>query len=131
MDVNIINECVISSLAGTMSFPEVINKLISAGTERYLTDLVGLKKIYYGNQGEAHFMSLDFPAFEVASTFDETAVKNALHAIQKGNINYQTFLQRIISAGCCHYEVFIIGKKVIYFGRDGSQYMEYFPSKES
>lgn len=131
MDVTIINECAVSSLAGTMSFPEVINKLISAGTERYITDLVGLKKIYYGEQGEVHFTSLDFPVCEVASTFDETAVKNALHAIQKGNINYQNFLQHIISAGCCHYEVFITGKKVIYFGRDGSQYVEYFPSNKS
>jgi uncharacterized protein YbcV (DUF1398 family) len=126
VDVNSINECAVSSLDGTMSFPEVIHKLISAGTERYLTDLVGLKKIYYGEQGEVYFTSLDFPVFKVASTFDETALKNALHAIQTGKINYQKFLQHIMSAGCCHYEVFIRGKKVIYFGRDGSQYVEYF-----
>jgi uncharacterized protein YbcV (DUF1398 family) len=131
VDVNIINECAVSSLAGTMNFPEVIDKLISTGTERYITDLVGLKKSYYGNQGEAYFTSLDFPVFEVASTFDDTAVKNALHAVQRGDIDYQTFLRRIISAGCCHYEVFITGGKVIYFGRDGSQFTEFFPAKKS
>lgn len=131
MDVNIINECAVSSIAGTMSFPEVINKLISAGTERYITDLVGLKKIYYGNQGEALFTSLDFPAIEVAFIFDEKAVRDALYAIQKASIDYQTFLKRITKAGCCHYEVFITGKKVIYFGRDGSQYVEFFPDNKS
>lgn len=131
MDVNIINECAVSSLAGTMSFPEVINKLISAGIERYIVDLVGLKKIYYSEQGEAYFTTLDFSVLEVASTLDETAIKNALHAIQQGNIDYRTFLQHIVIAGCCHYEVFITGKKVIYFGRDGSQYVELFPAKKS
>lgn len=131
MDVNIINECAVSSLAGTMSFPEVINKLISAGIERYIVDLVGLKKIYYSEQGEAYLTTLDFPVLEVASTLDETAIKNALHAIQQGNIDYRTFLQHIIIAGCCHYEAFITGKKVIYFGRDGSQYVELFPAKKS
>lgn len=131
MDVNIINECAVSSLAGTMSFPEVINRLISAGIERYIVDLVGLKRNYYSDQGEAHCTSLDFPVLEVASTLDETAIKNALHAIQIGNIDYQSFLQRIITAECCHYDVFITGKKVIYFGRDGSQYVEFFPVKKS
>ena len=113
-----------------MSFPEVISKLISSGTERYITDLVGLKKIYYSVQGKAYLTSLDFPVFDVAPTLNENEIKNALHAIQTGNIDYQTFLQRIIAAGCCHYEVFITGKKVIYFGRDGSQYVEFFPGKK-
>jgi uncharacterized protein YbcV (DUF1398 family) len=130
VDINIINECAASSLANTMNFPAVIHKLISAGTERYITDLAGLKKNYYGNQGETYFTSLDFPAGEVAATFDETAVRHALHAIQKNDIDYQTFLKRIMHAGCCHYEVFIRGKKVIYFGRDGSQYVEFFPGQK-
>lgn len=121
----------VSSLAGTMSFPEVINKLISAGIERYIVDLVSLKKIYYSEQDEVYLTTLDFPVLEVASTLNETAIKNALHAIQQGHIDYRTFLQHIIIAGCCHYEVFITGKKVIYFGRDGRQYVELFPAKKS
>jgi hypothetical protein len=32
-----------------------------------------------------------------------------------------------MEAGCSHYEVFISGKKAIYFGRDGSQHIELFP----
>ncbi len=111
-----------------MGFPEVISKLIFAGTERYITDLVGLKKNYYGNNGEAYFTALDIPGLEVASIFDDEAIKCSLHAIQRGNIDYQTFLKQIISAGCCQYEVFIKGKKVVYIGRDGSQYIEFFPS---
>jgi hypothetical protein len=41
VDVTIINEYAVSSLAGTMNFPE---------------------RIYYSNQEEAHLTSFDFPA---------------------------------------------------------------------
>jgi uncharacterized protein YbcV (DUF1398 family) len=42
-------------------------------------------------------------------------------------IQYREFLQRVMAAGCSHYEVFITGKQAIYFGRDGSYHIEKFP----
>jgi uncharacterized protein YbcV (DUF1398 family) len=32
-----------------------------------------------------------------------------------------------MGAGCSHYEVFISGRKAMYFGRDGEFYTEPFP----
>jgi uncharacterized protein YbcV (DUF1398 family) len=63
----------------------------------------------------------------VPHTFDASAVKAAVGEIQQGKIDYSTFLHRIIAAGCSHYEAFIQGKKVIYFGRLGDHHTEYFP----
>ena len=50
-------------------------------------------------------------------------------AIQREEIGYAEFLRRIMAAGCSHYEVFISGRKAMYFGRDGEFYTEDFPAK--
>jgi len=128
MDTNVLTECNTLSLAGKITFPEVVMKLAATGTERYIADLVGLRKLYYGINGETHTGSLSFEAPSVSQTFDVSKVKSAITDIQQQKINYKTFLNRIIEAGCSHYEVFITGKRAIYFGRDGSQHIELFPS---
>jgi len=35
-----------------------------------------------------------------------------------------------LSSGCSQYEVFIAGRKAMYFGRDGEFYTEPFPAKK-
>lgn len=129
MNINIIDECVSLSLGGKITFPEVVAKLMVAGVERYLVDLITLQKTTYGIQGESHVSSLSIAISHVALVFDAEGVKQALHDIQQNKIDYQAFLHRIATAGCSHYEVYIAGKKVIYFGRDGSQHIEFFPKK--
>ena len=130
MDINVINECTSLSLAGKITFPEVVMKLSANGVERYIADLVGKLKLSYGAQGEFHQTSLIFDdAPMIAQNFDEDAVKSDIKDIQQQKINYLAFLHRIMEAGCCHYEVFIKGSKAIYFGRDGSFHVENFPSK--
>ncbi len=105
MNNSIIREYTDRSLAGNITFPEVVQKLKSVGTERYIADLIGNR---------------------VAREFDGGAVKSAIVDIQQGRINYREFLNRIMSADCTHYEVFITGMQAIYFGRDGSQHVERF-----
>lgn len=129
MDTQVINECGALSLAGKITFPEVVGKLSAAGVERYIADLVGLQTLYYGTTDERHMACLSFSdASAVARTFDAAGVKNAITDSQQQKINYQTFLRRIMAAGCGHYEVYISGRKAIYFGRDGSQHIELFPT---
>jgi uncharacterized protein YbcV (DUF1398 family) len=56
-------------------------------------------------------------------------VAASVTAIQQGQLGYAEFLRRIMASGCSHYEVFIAGRKVMYFGRDGEFHTEHFPSK--
>ncbi len=128
MDIKIINECSLLSLAGKITFPEVVKKLADTGTERYTIDLVGFKKLYYGSNDQTYIGSFEFEAAKVEQKFNQEEIKKIIADIQQNKINYQTFLHRIIAAGCTHYEVFITGKKAIYFGRDGSHHIELFPS---
>ena len=129
MEIKVIDECKELSLAGRITFPEVVMKLAGAGVERYIADMVGRSTYYYGIDNSAYSTEFKFDAQQVAQNFNATAVKSAITEIQQGHSNYKTFLAQIISAGCCHYEVFITGRKVIYFGRDGSSHTELFPSK--
>lgn len=129
MDIEAIKECDALSMDGKITFPEVVRKLASAGVERYIMDLVGHKKYSYGIAGETYTSSFQNKATSVALKFDDKAIKSAITEIQQNKIKYSTFLERIIAAGCSHYEVFIDGKKVIYFGRDGSHHIELFPLK--
>lgn len=130
MNIDVIKECTDLSLAGKITFPEVVKKLIDVGTERYIVDLVGMRKWYYGLNGEIHSEVLAFEGPQVAKDFSAQSIKDTLVDIQQGRIKYSEFLHRIMEAGCSHYEVFLQGKQAVYFGRDGSQYVEPFPQRK-
>jgi len=128
MDKNIINKFLALSMAGETTFGEVVKNLIPAGVERYIADLVGQRKLYFGVDDEMHDCIITLNQKQaIADSFNTEEVKNSIIDIQQGKINYHTFLLRIMAAGCSHYEVFMKGKKAIYFGRDGSYHIELFP----
>lgn len=127
MKTDIIKECTSLSLAEKITFPQVVMKLAEAGVERYIADLVGKKKFSYGSEGETHTGDLAFDGVTIPEHFDAAAVKQTIADIQQGRIQYQTFLRRIMEAGCAHYEVFIKGRRAVYFGRNGMQHIEEFP----
>jgi len=128
MNTDTIAECMTLSFADT-PFPQVIGRLIGAGVTSYTADLIKLRNTYYGSNGEAFDEALplrDGPA--IAPAFDGASVAATVKSIQRGEIGYAEFLRRIMTSGCSHYEVFIAGRKAMYFGRDGEFYTEPFPA---
>ena len=129
MDTNVLDQSCAASLAGTITFPEVVQELASTGVERYIADLAQLKNQYYGANGEYHSAALAFTgAPAISQQFSAEEVKGAITDIQQQKIIYPDFLRRIMAAGCTHYEVYIQGRQAVYFGRDGSQHIEKFPA---
>jgi uncharacterized protein YbcV (DUF1398 family) len=125
-----IADCMKASFANT-PFPKVVERLAGAGVKSYTADLVKLRKTYYGADVEAHDEAMplkDGPA--IAPEFDSPGVAATVKTIQRGEIGYAEFLRRIMASGCSHYEVFIAGRKAMYFGRDGGFYTEPFPAKK-
>lgn len=130
MHTDTIAECMKLSFADT-PFPKVVERLVGAGVKSYTADLVKLRNTYYGSGGEAFDEALplqDNPA--IALAFDSSGVAASVKAIQRGEIGYDEFLRRIMRSGCSHYEVFIAGRKAMYFGRDGDFYTEPFPAQK-
>lgn len=129
MNAKILEQCMAASFADT-PFPAVVARLVENGVASYTADLVALRKTYYdaGNASHDEAMPLtDGPA--IAPVFDGERVAAVVKAIQRKEIGYAEFLRRIMAAGCSHYEVFISGRKAMYFGRDGTFYTEPFPPK--
>jgi len=127
MNTDTIAECMNLSFAST-PFPQVVQKLAGAGVRSYTADLAALRNTYYGAGGDSHDEALPLIAAPaIADAFDKNTVASAVQAIQQGRIGYADFLRRIMSAGCASYGVFIAGRKVMYFGRDGDFHTEQFP----
>jgi uncharacterized protein YbcV (DUF1398 family) len=127
MNTATITECMTLSFADT-PFPQVVQRLVGAGVQSYTADLIKLRNTYYDAGGEAFDENLplkDGPA--IAPSFDSAAIAATVKAIQRGEIGYAEFLRRIMRSGCSHYEVFIAGRKAMYFGRDSDFYTEPFP----
>jgi len=129
MNTQVLEHCMAASFADA-PFPAVVARLAENGVTSYTADLVTLRKTYYnsGSQSRDEAMPLaDPPA--IAPAFDRERVTATVKAIQREEIGYAEFLRRIMAAGCSHYEVFISGRKAMYFGRDGAFYTEDFPAK--
>ena len=113
----------------SVPFPEVIATLAKAGVETYYADLVRLEKTFYNGSGETctHRLHLS-DAGKVAPVFSAPEVRALVTNIQQGRVGYPEFLRGIIAAGTMGYLVFIAGRRVLYFGRDGQSHLEVFPS---
>jgi uncharacterized protein YbcV (DUF1398 family) len=127
VDTHVLEQCMAASFANT-PFPAVVARLAENGVTSYTADLMALRKTYYNSGSRSHDEAMplaDPPA--IASAFDSERVAATVKAIQRSEIGYAEFLRRIMVAGCSHYEVFIAGRKAMYFGRDGAFYTENFP----
>ncbi|MEI9864303.1 MAG: hypothetical protein WDN00_07055 [Limisphaerales bacterium] len=60
MNTQIIAETARKTLAGTISFPEVVGQLLAAGVEYYHVDYVGLRTTSYSADGSVAVMPIPF-----------------------------------------------------------------------
>lgn len=129
--IAVIQECSHRSNQGTISFPEVVGKLIAIGVESYHVDFYRNEKTFYFSNGESHLEpdSLALSANDIAPSFSAEGVQQTIKASQRGEINYQEFLRRVMAAGCIGYVAYLAGKRVAYVGRSGENHVEYFPNK--
>ena len=86
MDSKLILEAARGTLDGTLSFPEVVGKLLAAGVEYYHVDYVGLRKRFYSAEGEMMATSINYEGLPpVAPEFDAAALRaNILDSQRNG-----------------------------------------------
>ncbi len=123
-----LHECLHLAMAGKLSFPETVQRMLADGVEWYYADLVGRLKIHYSAAGAVHAEPIPLEnAPAIAAAFSAEDVKSAIREIQGGQINYPVFLRRVMAAGTSSYMVYLHGAKAIYFGRLGDFHVELFP----
>ncbi len=130
MDTNtkaVMEECSKGSDEERLTFPQVVAKLAEAGVERYHADLCRGDKTYYMPNGESHVVTLKSLATSPAREFSAPDVSATVRAIQAGKIGYREFCARIAAAGCVGYIVTLAGRRAVYYGRTGEEFVEWFP----
>ncbi len=128
MNTNIIVETARKTLAGTISFPEVVGQLLATGVEYYQVDYVGMKKTFYSAEGGMVVTPIDYEGLPaVSAEFSAEALKANILDSQRNNQPYRDFTRRAMAAGVQGYFAFLRGKRVTYFGRQGDQHTEWFP----
>ena len=128
MDTHLIKETSLKTLAGTISFPEVVGDLLQAGVEYYHVDYVGLTTTYQGADGSVAVTPMPLENLPpVAVDFDAGAVRAAILDSQRNGQKFRDFSHRVMTAGVHGYYAFLRGRRVTYLGRQGDQHTEWFP----
>ncbi len=103
--IKVVQECTDASDQERVTFPEVVAKLAGAGIERYHADLLRAEKIYYLPSGESQRVQAAPIAAVPPAAFTADGVAAAVRAIQRQQIKYREFCERIAEAGCVGYFV--------------------------
>jgi len=128
MNTEIITKTARETLAGTISFPEVVGQLLSAGVEYYHVDYVALRKSFYSATGDVVVTPITYENLpSVATDFDTAALRANIFDSQRNGQKYRQFTERAMAAGVQSYFAFLSGKRVTYIGRQGDQHTEWFP----
>ena len=87
MNESILHETTTLSLAGTMTFPDVVRVLLDEGVESYRVDLVLGQKTFYHPDGRTVTGALDYRGPQPAAEFSAGAVVEAIRASQSRAID--------------------------------------------
>jgi uncharacterized protein YbcV (DUF1398 family) len=117
------------SESGATTFAQNVRDLMAAGFDGYAVDFRRSTRTYYMPGGETLELETEPTPTPVAEHFDAAVIKEALREAQAlvPGYTYKGFCAKVAGAGCAGYMVSFLGKRVLYHGRTGETYTEYFP----
>ena len=131
MDTKIILETSRQTLAGDITFPQVVSQLLAAGVESYHVDYAALRKTFYGADGSVASTPITFEGLPpIAEDFAPAELRAAILDSQQHGQKYRDFTLRAMTAGVQGYTAFLRGQRVTYWGRQGDQHTEWFPGSK-
>ena len=120
-----------ASHRGDKNFGQQIGELMQLGVESYHADYRARRTTYYLAGGHAHTVALPTPQVDIPPGLDAAALQAAIRGAQAGMVHYPQFMQLSMAAGCVGYLVWISGRHVSYFGRQGEVHVEHFQKAPS
>lgn len=121
--------CLEAAHDGSMSFPEIIDKLLEAGFECYAVDYRRNVQTYYLPDGDNVEYDMPHSSGSVAAAFDSAEVETLVRWAQANgpDYSYAAFCEKVKAAGCAGYLVSFLGGRVVYYGRTAETHVELFP----
>lgn len=128
--ISVAETCLRAAHDGSLSFPEIVGKLIAAGFEGYAVDYRGNTQTYYLPDGDSVALNMLHSADHVAAAFDAIEVERLVRWAQAkpDDYSYCAFCEKVKAAGCAGYLVSFLGRRVVYFGRTAETHVEHFPN---
>jgi uncharacterized protein YbcV (DUF1398 family) len=121
--------CLRGAQDNSMTFPQIVGKLIEGGFESYTVDYRRSTATYYRPDGDSIQLPTYSHAVTIAEAFDAGAIKAAVKEAQQlaPGYTYDGFCKKVMSAGCAGYIVSFSGRRALYFGRTAEIHVEHFP----
>jgi uncharacterized protein YbcV (DUF1398 family) len=127
--ISVAETCLQAAHDGSLSFPEILGRLIAAGFEGYTVDYRRNSQTCYLPDGDSVMMEMQSSAGSVAAAFDASEVERLVRWAQANpaDYSYLAFCEKAKAAGCAGYLVSFPGRRVVYFGRTAETHVEHFP----
>jgi len=127
--ISIAETCLTAAHDGSLSFPEIVGKLIAAGFEGYAVDYRRNTQTFYLPDDDSVVLEMQPSAGKVAAAFDAAKVERLVRWAQAkpDDYSYIAFCEQAKAAGCAGYLVSFLGRRVVYFGRTAETHVETFP----
>jgi uncharacterized protein YbcV (DUF1398 family) len=121
--------CLTAAHDRSLSFPEIVARLIGAGFEGYAVDYRRNTTIYFHDSGASVALENPAPVASVAARFDALGVAEQIKWAQanRPDYSYAAFSRNVAAAGCAGYLVSFPGRRVVYYGRTAELHVEHFP----
>lgn len=127
--IAIAETCLYAAHEGSISFPEIVDKLIAAGFEGYTVDYRRNTQTFFMPDGDSVVLDMRPASGIVAALFDAAEVERLVRWAQEdpADYSYVAFCEKAKAAGCAGYLVSFLGRRVVYFGRTAETHVELFP----
>jgi uncharacterized protein YbcV (DUF1398 family) len=127
--ISIAETCLKAAHDGSLSFPEIVGRLIAAGFESYTVDYRRNTQTFYLPDGDSVAIDMQASAGNVAAAFDAAEVERLVRWAQANpaDYSYVAFCGKAKAAGCAGYLVSFLGRRVVYYGRTAETHVEHFP----
>jgi uncharacterized protein YbcV (DUF1398 family) len=116
-----------SSNQGRIHFGQVIGQLDAVHVEAYHVDYRAGRSTYYLPDDKTVDCAFAPAGTSIARRFDGDVISSAIRGAQQGTVMYPEFKRLSQSGGCVGYTVWITGRHVTYYGRNGETHVERFP----
>lgn len=121
--------CIAEAERDTMTFPQIVGRLMAEGFESYAVDFRRSTATYFAPGGDSLVLPIHAAATPVAPAFDPDRIKAAIGEAQRQvpGYSYKGFCRKVADAGCAGYIVSFPGRRALYIGRTAEIHVEHFP----
>lgn len=124
MEPEILRAAADQTLSNQKSFQDMCRKLLLAGIESVHFDLIANRMTCYTPEGRVFDEPFFFEGPRVADVFSEESIIEDYKALLMHKLSLHEFFAFIMLAGATGFTIYLLGKKVLFFGRCGENHLE-------